>query len=77
MAAELSRLRLSIATKEQQSIPRCRRLFELTPELADVPPNWATALAVADTDATCKLAEELGGKVLVSPVDLPKAVATP
>ncbi|MGI9110786.1 MAG: VOC family protein [Gaiellaceae bacterium] len=46
-------------------------MFELTPEMAGAPPSWATAFAVADTDATCKEAEELGAKVIVAPVDLP------
>ena len=47
-------------------------LFELSGDMAGTPPNWATAFAVADTDATCKLAEGLGGTVLVQPMDIPE-----
>ena len=47
-------------------------LFQITPEMGEVSPNWATAFAVADTDATCAKTEELGGKVLVQPVDIPQ-----
>ncbi len=46
-------------------------IFQFTPDMAEVPPNWATCFAVADTDATCAKAEELGGKVLVTPMDIP------
>jgi len=46
-------------------------LYELKGDMAGMPPHWATAFAVADTDATCKLAEGLGGSVLVQPLDIP------
>ena len=45
-------------------------MLDLTPEMGEVPPNWATAFAVADTDATCARTEELGGSVLVPPMDI-------
>jgi predicted enzyme related to lactoylglutathione lyase len=38
---------------------------------ADVPPHWMPYFAVADTDATAGLAQELGGKVTVPPTDIP------
>jgi len=47
-------------------------MFQITPEMGEMPPNWATVFAVADTDATCAKAEELGAKVLVPPMDLPE-----
>ena len=47
-------------------------IFEFTTDMSEVPPNWATAFAVADTDATCTKAEELGGNVLVPPLDIPE-----
>jgi uncharacterized protein len=47
-------------------------MYEFSGDMEGTPPNWATAFAVADTDATCKLAEGLGGKVLVQPMDIPQ-----
>lgn len=35
------------------------------------PPHWSVAIAVADTDATAARAAELGGSVLLGPVDTP------
>ncbi len=46
-------------------------MFEMTPEMADVPPNWSTTFAVEDADAAAKHAEELGARVLVQPFDIP------
>ena len=40
-------------------------------EQPDVPPHWSVTFAVDDADATARKAEELGGKVLVAPVDAP------
>lgn len=45
---------------------------ELGPQMGGAPPNWSTVFAVADTDETCKRAGELGGKVLLEPMDLPE-----
>jgi predicted enzyme related to lactoylglutathione lyase len=41
------------------------------PQLGDAPPHWSTVFAVADTDETCARAAELGGRVLMEPLDLP------
>ena len=38
---------------------------------ADVPPHWLTYFSVDDTDATVAKAQELGGSVLVPPMDIP------
>ncbi len=35
------------------------------------PPNWGVYVTVNDVDATARKAEELGGKILVSPTDIP------
>ena len=43
----------------------------MTPEMANVPPNWMTTFAVEDVDAAAKHAAELGGAVLVEPFDIP------
>ena len=41
------------------------------PQLSGAPPHWSTVFAVADTDETCRKAVELGGEVLLEPLDLP------
>lgn len=38
---------------------------------ADVPAHWAVYFAVEDTDAVAAKATELGGKILIGPVDMP------
>ena len=46
--------------------------FMATPPQAEgAPPNWGVYVTVDDVDATAKKAEELGGKVLVPPTDIP------
>jgi uncharacterized protein len=40
-------------------------------QMADSGPYWATTFNVADTDASCARAEELGGRVLAQPYDIP------
>jgi hypothetical protein len=37
----------------------------------DVPPHWHVVFATDDADATAARAEELGGKVIVPPMDQP------
>ncbi|MCC7230663.1 MAG: VOC family protein [Fimbriimonadaceae bacterium] len=41
------------------------------PELANVPPHWSTYIAVDDVDARLAKCTELGGKVIVPPMDIP------
>jgi len=41
------------------------------PTSGGAPPHWATVFAVADTDETVGRARELGGTVLLEPLDLP------
>jgi predicted enzyme related to lactoylglutathione lyase len=43
------------------------------PEGQDVPPHWDVTFAVNDADATAVKAGELGGRVIVSPMDVPWA----
>ncbi|TMG37344.1 MAG: VOC family protein [Chloroflexi bacterium] len=38
----------------------------------NVPPHWLTYFTVSDTDATIKKLGELGGKVLMGPIDIPQ-----
>ncbi len=40
------------------------------PEMGDMPPAWAVYFAVRDCDETVKQAQELGGQLLVPPVDI-------
>jgi predicted enzyme related to lactoylglutathione lyase len=44
---------------------------------ATVPPHWQPNAAVDDPDATTAKAEELGGAVLMDPMDVPKVGASP
>ena len=39
--------------------------------LEDVPSHWMAYLTVEDVDATCARCTELGGKILMAPVDVP------
>jgi len=41
------------------------------PEMGDVPPHWMAYITVDDVDASAKQVEELGGKVLCPPNDIP------
>ncbi|HEY5155457.1 MAG TPA: VOC family protein [Acidimicrobiales bacterium] len=50
---------------------RGRAVAGLGPQMnPDVPPFWSTYIAVADTDATAALVGELGGQVIVAPMDV-------
>jgi hypothetical protein len=46
-------------------------MMSIPKEWGDVPPSWLTYFAVADADATAAKAKELGGKVIVPPMDIP------
>lgn len=41
-------------------------------QLADAPPHWATTFNVADTDASCARAQQLGARVSHGPFDIPE-----
>ena len=40
-------------------------------EMGEVPPNWGVYFSVPDCDATVKRVEELGGRIIVAPRDIP------
>jgi predicted enzyme related to lactoylglutathione lyase len=40
--------------------------------MPNVPPNWLGYIAVADVDGDTKKTKDLGGKVVMEPVDMPK-----
>ena len=39
--------------------------------MGEVPPSWAVYLAVSDCDETVKRVQELGGRLLMGPTDVP------
>ena len=43
----------------------------IPPQAEGTPPNWGVYVTVDDVDATAGKAEELGGKILVPPTDIP------
>ena len=46
-------------------------MLEITPEMGPVPPNWLPYFLVEDCDASAEKAKTLGGKMQVSPMDIP------
>ena len=46
-------------------------IMKTPPQAEGMPPNWGVYVTVDDIDATARKAEELGGKILVPPTDIP------
>jgi predicted enzyme related to lactoylglutathione lyase len=46
-------------------------MYELSPEMANVPPHWLSYFAVTDTDAAVNKATGLGATVISPPMDIP------
>ena len=46
-------------------------MMPMLPHMKGVPPHWLAYFAVTSCDASTKKATELGGKVVVSPTDIP------
>lgn len=46
-------------------------MMGITPDMKGMPPHWCAYLATNDVDASTKKATELGGKVMVPPMDIP------
>lgn len=46
-------------------------MMKIDPAWGPMPPNWGIYFAVDDCDATFALAQTLGGKVIVPPMDIP------
>ncbi len=46
-------------------------MMAISKEMGDVPPHWMAYIVVEDVDASAKKAEELGGKVVCPPTDIP------
>ena len=46
-------------------------IMSTPPQDEGAPPRWGVYVTVDDVDATARQAEELGGKILVPPTDIP------
>ena len=46
-------------------------IMSIPPQAEGSPPNWGVYVTVDDVDATAGKAEDLGGKILVPPTDIP------
>jgi predicted enzyme related to lactoylglutathione lyase len=46
-------------------------IMGMPPEAPGIPPMWGIYITVDDVDATAKKAQELGGKILMPPRDIP------
>lgn len=46
-------------------------MLQITEEMGDMPPHWLPYFAVADCDQSSANAQELGGKVMAPPTDIP------
>jgi uncharacterized protein len=47
-------------------------MYQPTPEMGEIPPNWLAYFAVDDTDAKVAKANELGATIVVPPMDIPE-----
>jgi predicted enzyme related to lactoylglutathione lyase len=46
-------------------------IMKIPPHAQGMPPSWGCYVTVDDVDATARTAQELGGKVLMGPQDIP------
>ncbi len=47
-------------------------MMTMPPEAAGMPPMWGAYVTIDDVDASAKQVEELGGKILLEPRDIPE-----
>jgi predicted enzyme related to lactoylglutathione lyase len=47
-------------------------IMPIPPQAAGTPPYWGVYVTVDDVNATAKLAEKLGAKIIVPPTDIPE-----
>jgi len=47
-------------------------MMAIPPEAQGTPPHWGTYVTVEDVDSTVKQAQELGGKTIFPPKDIPE-----
>ncbi len=46
-------------------------MMSITSDMQPMSPHWRTTVTVDDVDATTQMSEELGGKVLMQPQEIP------
>ena len=46
-------------------------MMTIPPNSPPMPPHWRTTVTIDDVDATTKMAEDLGGKILMQPQEIP------
>src|SRR5262245_3568290 len=46
-------------------------IMAMPPQPSKIPPHWACYVTVKDVDAVAKNAQQLGGKILMGPQDIP------
>lgn len=46
-------------------------MMHLPPDMQQMPPHWGATVTVEDLEATVKMTEALGGKVLMQPQNIP------
>lgn len=47
-------------------------MYQITEQMSGMPSNWSTYVSVDDVDASAKRVEELGGSIVMPPMDIPK-----
>ncbi|HUP59973.1 MAG TPA: VOC family protein [Thermoanaerobaculia bacterium] len=48
----------------------CAAMYQLTPEMAGMPPNWMSYVSVTNADAVAEQIKSLGGNVVKAPFDV-------
>lgn len=46
-------------------------MYQITEQMGGMPSNWSTYVSVDDVDASTKRVEELGGSIVMPPIDIP------
>lgn len=46
-------------------------MYQITEQMGGMPSNWSTYVSVDDVDASAKRVEELGGSIVMPPMDIP------
>ena len=47
-------------------------MYQITEQMGGMPSNWSTYVSVDDVDASVKRVEELGGSIVMPPMDIPQ-----
>lgn len=47
-------------------------MYQITEQMGGMPSNWSTYVSVDDVDASAKRVEELGGSIVMPPMDIPQ-----